>query len=43
MIILTSLLFKLFFKQLTLRSAAYVAAHIVMLVFVFENLIFIDI
>ena len=32
MIILTSLL--LVFKQLTLRSAAFIAAHVVMLVFV---------
>ena len=42
MVMLTSILLKIFFKQLTLRDAA-IAAHLVVIVFIFEQLIAIDI
>lgn len=43
MVILTSILLKIFFKQLTLRDAAVIAAHLVVIIFIFEHLIAIDI
>lgn len=43
MVILTSILLKIFFKQLTLRDAAAIAAHLVVIIFIFEQLIAIDI